>query len=88
MITSPAVNALVLGLVAGGVVYLALSGIDQDRQTRTQLRIMSAGIGGAAAWWGLNHPATIGGYLRGYFDPGQALALAAVGVVFLYWRFR
>lgn len=88
MITSPAVNALVLGLVAGGAVYLALSGIDQDRQTRSLLRIMSAGIGAAAAWWGMNHPATIGGYLRGYLDPGQALALAALGVVFLYWRFR
>mgnify|MGYP006301099467 FL=1 len=88
MITHPALYAVVLGLVAGGVVYLALSGFRQDRETRVLLRIMSAGIGAAAAWWGLNHPATIGSYTRGYLDPGQAVALAALGVVFLYWRFR
>lgn len=88
MITSPLLYALVLGVVAGGVVYLALSGFDQDRETRALLRVMSVGIGAAAAWWGLSHPATIGSYIRGYLDPGQALALAALGVVFLYWRFR
>ena len=73
---------------AGVVVYLTLSGIQLGRETRTQLRLMSVGIGAAAAWWGLNNPAVIGRYLRGYFDPGQAVALAALGVVFLYWRFR
>lgn len=88
MITSPVLYALVLGLVAGGVVYLALSGFRQDRETRRTLRLMSVGIGAAAAWWGLNHPGTIGSYIRGYLDPGQAVALAALGVVFLYWRFR
>ena len=88
MITHPALYAVVLGLVAGGVVYLALSGFRQDRETRTLLRIMSGGMGAAAAFWGLSHPATIAEYTRGYLDPGQAVALAALGVVFLYWRFR
>lgn len=88
MITSPVLYSLVLGLVAGGAVYLALSGFEQDRETRSLLRVVSAGIGGAASWWGLNHPVIIGGYIRGYLDPEQAVALAALGVVFLYWRFR
>ncbi len=87
MITSPLVYAVVLGIVAGGVVYLALSGFRQDRETRRLLRIMSVGIGAAATWWGLNHPGTIATYIRGYMDPGQAVALAALGVLFLYWRF-
>lgn len=88
MITSPALYAVVLGLLAGGAVYLVLSGFDQDSETRRLLRLMSAGIGAAAAWWGLAHPHLIEAYSRGYLAPGQAVALAALGVLFLYWRLR
>lgn len=88
MITSPYLYAVILGLVAGAVVYLALSGFRQDAETRGLLRLMSAGIGGAAIWWGVNNPGVLAGYARGYLDPGQAVALAALGVLFLYWRLR
>lgn len=88
MITSPLLYAVVFGLVAGGVVYLALSGLRQDRETRRVLTVMAVGIGAAVAWWGVNHPGMIERYVRGYFDPGQAVALAALGVLFLYWRLR
>lgn len=88
MITSPYLYAVILGLVAGGVVYLALSGFRQDAETRSLLRLMSVGIGAAAIWWGINHPGVLADYARGYLDPGQAVALAALGVLFLYWRLR
>lgn len=88
MITSPILYAAVLGLLAGGTVYLALSGFDQDRETRRLLRLMSVGMGGAAAWWGIHHPDLIRVYSQGVFGPGQAVALAALGVLFLYWRLR
>lgn len=88
MITSPVVYAVVLGLLAGGVVYLALSGLEQDRETHRLLRLMSLGIGAAAAWWGIQHPYEIEAYSRGVLGPGQAVALAALGVLFLYWRLR
>lgn len=88
MITSPTLYALVLGLLAGGAVYLALSGFRQDRESLRILRVMSVGIGAAAAWWGMNSPGTVERYVRGYLEPGQAVALAALGVVFLYWRLR
>lgn len=88
MITSPILYAAVLGLLAGGAVYLALSGFEQDRETRRLLRLMSFGIGGAAAWWGVQHPHLVELYSRGFFGPGQAVALAALGVLFLYWRLR
>lgn len=88
MITSPVLYAMVLGLLAGGGVYLVLSGFEGDRETRRLLLLMSVGIGAAAAWWGIQHPYAVGDYSRGFVDPGQALALAALGVVFLYWRLR
>lgn len=88
MITSPYLYALVLGAVAAGGVYLALSGFPQDRETRSLLRLMSGGIGAAAAWWGANNPEVMGAYIRGHLGPGQAVALAALGVLFLYWRLR
>lgn len=88
MIASPYLYALVLGVVAAGVVYLALSGFRQDRETRAFLRVMAGGIGAASAWWGVNNPEVMGSYIRGYLGPGQAVALAALGVLFLYWRLR
>lgn len=88
MITSPYLYAIILGVVAAGVVYLGLSSFRQDRETRIALRILSGGIGAAAAWWGVSHPEVMGSYLRGYLGPGQAVALAALGVLFLYWRLR
>jgi hypothetical protein len=54
MITSPYLYAVILGVVAGGVVYLALSGFRQDAETRHLLRVMSVGIGAAAIWWGID----------------------------------
>lgn len=88
MITSPLLYAAVLGVVTAGVVYLALSGFDQDRETHRSLRFLAVGIGAAAAWWGIQNPALIEAYSRGFLGPGQAVALAALGVVFLYWRLR
>lgn len=88
MITSPVVYAVVLGVVAGGAVYLALSGLRQDRESRRVLTLMAVGMGAAAAWWGANSPGLIERYIRGYLEPGQAVALAALGVLFLYWRLR
>lgn len=88
MITSPVLYAVVLAFLAGEGVYLVLSGLEGDRETRRLLLLMSVGIGAAAAWWGIRHPYAIEDYSRGFVDPGQAVALAALGVVFLYWRLR